>query len=156
MRKKKERKDPEAEKDWRQEEEGTTEDEMVRWYHRLSRREFEQTPRVGDGQGSLPCCSPWGHKESDTTEQLNWIESTTKAFQSIILHILQTHPFFFISTVTSLVHTLILTSKIFYLFLLHLFLIPPSEWTFQNTICPCFSLVKIIHWLLITYKIQIT
>ena len=48
-----------------------TEDEMVGWYHRLNGHEFEQTPGVGDGQGSLACCNPWGRKESDTTEQLN-------------------------------------------------------------------------------------
>ena len=47
------------------------EDEMVGWHHRLNRREFEQIQEVGDGQGSLACCSPWGCKESDTTEQLN-------------------------------------------------------------------------------------
>ena len=48
-----------------------TEDEMVGWHHQLSRHEFWLTPGVGDGQGGLACCSPWGHKESDTTEQLN-------------------------------------------------------------------------------------
>ena len=48
-----------------------TEDEMVRWHHRLDGREFEQTLRVGDGQGSLACCGPWGRKELDTTERLN-------------------------------------------------------------------------------------
>ena len=48
-----------------------TEDEMVEWHHRLNGHEFEQTLGVGDGQGSLACCSPWGRKESDTTEQLN-------------------------------------------------------------------------------------
>ena len=61
-----------ARKDWRQEEKGMTEDEMVGWHHWLNGHEFEQTPRVGDGQGSLACCSPWGHKESDTAEHLNW------------------------------------------------------------------------------------
>ena len=66
-------KDPDAGKDWRQEEKGTTEDEMVGWYHRLDGREFEQAPRVGDGQGSLACCSPWGCKELDMTEWLNWL-----------------------------------------------------------------------------------
>ena len=50
---------------------GTTEDETVGWHHQLNGHEFEQTPGVGDGQGGLACCSPWGHKESDTTEQLN-------------------------------------------------------------------------------------
>ena len=57
--------------DWRQEEKGMTEDEMAGWHHRLDGREFEWTPGVGDGQGSLACCSPWGLKESDTTDWLN-------------------------------------------------------------------------------------
>ena len=48
-----------------------TEDEMVGWHHRLNGREFEETPGVGDGQGDLVCCSPWDHKESNRTEQLN-------------------------------------------------------------------------------------
>ena len=48
-----------------------TEDEMVEWHHQLDRHESEQALGVGDGQGSLVCCSPWGHKESDMTEQLN-------------------------------------------------------------------------------------
>ena len=48
-----------------------TEDEMAGWHHPLDGHESEQTPRGGDGQGSLVCCSPWGHKESDMTEQLN-------------------------------------------------------------------------------------
>ena len=55
-------KDPDAEKDWTQEEKGTTEDEMVGWHHRLDGHEFEQAPGVGDGQGSLVCWSPWGHR----------------------------------------------------------------------------------------------
>ena len=67
-------KDLDAGKDWRQEEKGTTEDEMVGWHHWLNGHEFEQTPGVGDGQGGLVCCSPWGRKESDTTERLNWTE----------------------------------------------------------------------------------
>ena len=60
-------KDPDAGKDQRQEEKGTTEDEMVGWHHLLNVHEFEQAPGV-EGQGSLACCSPWGRKESDTTE----------------------------------------------------------------------------------------
>ena len=67
-------KDPAAGKDWRQEEKGTTEDEMVGWHHRLSGRGFRWTLGVGDGQGGLACYSPWGHKELDTTEWLNWTE----------------------------------------------------------------------------------
>ena len=69
------RKDPaDAGKDWRQEEKGMTEDEKVGWHHGLDGHEFEQAPGVGDGQGGLACCSPWGHKESDTPEQLNWTD----------------------------------------------------------------------------------
>ena len=66
--------DPDAGKDWRQKKKGTTEDEMVGWHDRLDGHEFEQALGVGDGQGSLVCCSPWGHKDSDTTERLNWTE----------------------------------------------------------------------------------
>ena len=57
------RKDPDAGKDWRQEEKRTTEDEMVGWRHRLHEHEFEQALGDGEGQESLACCSPWGHKE---------------------------------------------------------------------------------------------
>ena len=60
---------PDAGKDRRQEEKGTTEDEMVGWHHRLNGYEFEQTPGDGEGQGSLVCYRPWGHKELDMTEQ---------------------------------------------------------------------------------------
>ena len=67
------RKDPDAGKDWRQEEKGTTEGKMVRWHHWLNGHEFEQALEVDDGQGSLACCSPWDGKEWDTTEQLNWL-----------------------------------------------------------------------------------
>ena len=67
-------KDPDAGKDWRQEEKGMTEDEMVGWYHWLDGLEFEQAPGVGDGQGGLVCCSPGGRKESDMSDwtELNW------------------------------------------------------------------------------------
>ena len=66
-------KDPDAGKDWRQEEKGTTEDEMVGWHHPLDGHEFEQSLGVGEGQGGLAFCSPWGGKELDMTEWLNWI-----------------------------------------------------------------------------------
>ena len=59
-----------AEKDWRQEEKGTTEDKMVGSHHQFSGHEFEQAPGDGEGQRSLMCCSPWGYKESDMTERL--------------------------------------------------------------------------------------
>ena len=60
-------KDPDAGKDWRQEQKGTTKDEMVGWHHGLDGHGFRWTPGVGDGQGGLACCSPWGCKESDMT-----------------------------------------------------------------------------------------
>ena len=69
-------KDPDAGKDWRQEEKRATEDEMVGWHHWLDGHEFEQAPKVDDGQGSLMCCSPWGCKELDTTERLNWARNS--------------------------------------------------------------------------------
>ena len=73
------RKDPDAGKDWRQEEKGTMEDEMVGWHHQLDGHEFEQAPWVGDWQESLACCSPWSPKESNMTEWLNWTEVKLKS-----------------------------------------------------------------------------
>ena len=67
-------KDPDAGRDWGQEEKGMTEDEMAGWHHRLDGRESKWTPGVGDGQGGLACCDSWCHKESDTTQRLNWTE----------------------------------------------------------------------------------
>ena len=67
--------DPDAGKDWKQEEKGMTEDEMVGWHHQLDGHEFEQAPGVDDQQGGLSCCSPWGRKESDIAEWLNWTET---------------------------------------------------------------------------------
>ena len=64
-------KDPDAGKDWGQEEKRVTEDEMVGWHYQLNGHESEQTPGDSEGQGSLACFSQWGHKESDMTEQLN-------------------------------------------------------------------------------------
>ena len=67
-------KDSDTERDWGQEEKGTTEDELAGWHHQLDGHEFGWTPGVGDGQGGLACCNSWGCKESDTTEWLNWTE----------------------------------------------------------------------------------
>ena len=72
MRKTDSLEDPDAVKDWRQEEKRTTEDEMVGWHYRLDGHEFEQALGVGDGQERLACCSPSGCKESDTTERSDW------------------------------------------------------------------------------------
>ena len=74
-------KDPDSGKDWGQEEKRTTEDEMVGGHHQLDGHEFEQAPGVGDGLGGQACCSPWGCKESDTTDWLNWTE--LRSIQSI-------------------------------------------------------------------------
>ena len=84
-------KDLPAGKYWRREEKGMTEDVIVGWHHWLSGHEFEQAPGVGDGQGSLVCCSPWGRKESDTTERLNWTELSRKYPKNVRL-VQQNHP----------------------------------------------------------------
>ena len=94
-------KDSDAGRDWRQEEKGKTEDEMAEWHHWLNGREFEWTLGVGEGQGGLVCCDSWGHKESDTTEWLNWTDDklgfttgmkgwTNTIKSSIIYHINKT------------------------------------------------------------------
>ena len=70
-------KDPDARRDWGQEEKGTTEDDMAGWHQWLDGHESEWTLGVGDGQGSLACYNSWGRKESDTTERLNWTELNT-------------------------------------------------------------------------------
>ena len=73
-------KDSDAGRDWGQEEKGTTEDEMAGRHHRFDGCEFEWTPGFGDGQGGLACRDSWGHKESDTTERLNWSELNWATF----------------------------------------------------------------------------
>ena len=69
-------KESDAGRDWGQEEKGTTKDEMARWHHWHDGSDFEWTPGVGDGQGGLECCDSWGCKELDTTERLNWTETS--------------------------------------------------------------------------------
>ena len=78
-------KDPDAGKDWGQEEKGTTEDEMIGWHYRLDGHGFGWTLGVGDGQGGLACCGSWGHKESDISEWLNWTELLPQLFDSHFL-----------------------------------------------------------------------
>ena len=73
-------KDPDAGKDWRLEKKGMTEDEMVGWHHWLSGHRFESIPGVGDRQQGLECCSPWGRKDSDMTEQLKYTELSYHSF----------------------------------------------------------------------------
>ena len=74
-------KDPDAGKDWGQEEKGMTENEMVGWHHWHNGHEFESTPGVGDGQGGLACCSSWGRKEPGMTEWLNWTDGSSQAIK---------------------------------------------------------------------------
>ena len=81
-------KDPVAGKDWRQEENGRTEDEMVGWDHWLDGHGFEQALGVGDGQGSLASCSPWSSKESNTTEKLKWTKLVYLSWEFVISLIL--------------------------------------------------------------------
>ena len=76
-------KDPDAGKDWRWKEMGTTEDEMVGWHHWLDGHGFGWIPGVGDEQGRLACCSSWGRKESDMTEQLNQLNALKKNQQTL-------------------------------------------------------------------------
>ena len=76
-------KDPNAGKDWRWEKKGMTEDEMVGWHHWINGHEFEQAPGVGEGQGSLACCS-WARKDLDTTERLNWTDHIFAIINDII------------------------------------------------------------------------
>ena len=64
-------KNPDAGRDWGQEEKGMTEDEMAGWHHQLDGHEFESTPSIADGEGGLACCDSWGHKELDIPERLN-------------------------------------------------------------------------------------
>ena len=78
-------KDPDAGRDWEQEEKGTTEDEMAGWHHRLDGHGFGYTPGVGDGRGGLACCDSWGHKESEMTERLDWTELIHSLFLISIL-----------------------------------------------------------------------
>ena len=80
-------KDPDAGRDWGQEEKGTTEDEMVGWHHQLDGHEFGWTPGDGDGQGGLACCDSWDGKELDMTEQLNWTELTDKSQKADLLEV---------------------------------------------------------------------
>ena len=84
-------KDPDSGKDWGQEEKGATEDDMVGWHHWLNGHEFKETPGPSEGQARLVCRSPWGHKESDTTEQLNNNKSLKK-LRRYCMSQLSTHP----------------------------------------------------------------
>ena len=93
-------KDPDAGKDWGQEEKGTTEDEMVGWHHRLDGHESEWTLGVGDGQGGLACCDSWAREELDTTERLSWTHWMIVDWELIMLETAQ----WIFSVVISCVH----------------------------------------------------
>ena len=84
-------KDLDTGKDWGQEK-GMAEDEMVGWHHRLNGHGFGWTMGVGDGQGGLACCCSWGHKESDTTERLNWTELKVSYRASLMAQMVKNLP----------------------------------------------------------------
>ena len=92
--------DPDAGKDGRQEKKGTTEDEVIGWHHWLSGHEFDQALGVGDGQGSLACCSPWGHKRAghNWATELNWLI----AFGKLCFYLHWSQGYFLISSLISL------------------------------------------------------
>ena len=100
-------KDPDAGKDWGQEEKGMTEDKMVGWHQWLNGHEFEQAPAVSDAWGSLACCSSWGHKKSDMTEQPNWTDDTS------IFNFLRNHHSVFLIDHTSLHSLIVQDSSLF-------------------------------------------
>ena len=114
-------KDPDAGKDWRQEEKGTTEDEMVGWHHWLDGHKFEQALGVGDGQGSLVCCCPWSRKQSNMTEWLNWIDYFAHSELQLNLNSLSEGRFCLLSNLLNFHNTIylwyIITTKILLLFL---------------------------------------
>ena len=94
-------KDPDAWKDWRWEEKGMTEDEMVGWHYQPDGHEFEQAPGFSDGQKGLACCSPWGLKELDTTKWLNWSSSIHGLLQARILELVALESFILIGKIIS-------------------------------------------------------
>ena len=90
-------KDPDAGRDWGQEEKGTTEDEMGGWHHWLDGRKSEWTPGVGDGQRGLASCDSWGRKESDMTERLNWTDIVHMIVHQLYLNLKKKHNYSVIS-----------------------------------------------------------
>ena len=128
-------KDTVAGKDWRQAEKVMTESEMVGWHHRLNGHEFEYAPGVGDGQGSLVCCSPWGHKELYRTEWMNRLLisflqdlPSLKEFTQLLWDLGNTYLFFFY----------VLSDRVFSLFIMYFVtenieLFSPKKYEFYDT-----------------------
>ena len=115
-------KDPDAGKDWRWEEKGTTEDEMVGWHHRLDGHEFEQALGIGDEQGILECCRPWGCKELDMTERLSWTVCVCVCVCVCVYTHIYTHT-----------HT--------YIYISHL---NPFNWQWTLRLLPCLSYCELL------------
>ena len=122
-------KDSDAGRDWGQEEKGTTEDEMAGWHHWLDGHEFEQAVGVGDGQGSVTCCTSWGCKESDTTERLNWSEMKSPQGQPL--------PMFVVPALITLSDTSFISSLLesFIAVACTLILLGLCTWIFSSSSC---------------------
>ena len=146
-------KDRDPGKDWRQEEKGTPEDEMVGWHHWLDGQQFGQVSGVGDGHGGLMCCSPRGHRESDTTEKLNWTELNELDVMILVFWILSFKPAFSLSSFTfikrlfssSLLPAIRVVSSVYLRLLIFLLTI----W-----IPACASSSLVFHMMYSTYKLN--
>ena len=122
-------KDSDAGRDCRQEEKGTTEDEMAGWHHWLNGCESEWTLGAGDGQGGLACCDSWGHKELDTTERLNWTELTITPLQ---------YPLFHYSMITHMLLNPVISSQSWFYFVYYPtfdLVVHPSHFEALSSLC---------------------
>ena len=117
-----------------------TEDEMVRWHHRLNGHECEQASGVSEGQGSLACCSPWGHKASDITERLNWTEYTAWSCISLFNCIDSVFPSKLLKTLSYIHHLYSLPYKLPFELQSHLFnwwighTLWAAQWAISNSV----------------------
>ena len=141
-------KDPDAEKDWQQEEKGNTEGEKFGWHHQLNGHEFEQAPGDSEGQGNLVYCSPWGPKESDTTEQLNNNNKCLINLYSFcsILDDLPSHPFYlWVCYYSTFCYLYSVMCKVSFLFLLNF-----PNWLFG------LSCYHIIIWAFLIFRMALS
>ena len=149
-------KDPDAGKDWRQEEKGMTEDEMVGWHHRLDGHGFEQAPGVDAGQGSLECCSPWGCKELDMTEWLYWLQIIRRTWKLLTsgISLMITYLFLWIRFRYCSHFFFFSISTPFFLHVIHL-LEEPGYWSYRMSTFGCLRLYVSFN-LVYSYKVVFT